>query len=143
MWGNKFTSDVAVAVTIIGHPKILTTKVYRIYSVYSICSRWFSREHMGVGQKKIQYIHERIIKCSICLLHNIKNVKSKKGYKKKKDENHILRPEEKDWEPQNHDVTTTSAKTKMKKFQKSIPTEDARPGRNDRLGQDLNPGTYG
>ena len=31
----------------------------------------------------------------------------------------------------------------MKKFQKSIPTEDARPGRNDRLGQDLNPGTYG
>ena len=56
---------------------------------------------------------------------------------------HVLRPEEKDWEPQNHDVTTTSAKTKMKKFQKSIPTEDARPGRNDRLGQDLNPGTYG
>ena len=68
---------------------------------------------------------------------------NQKGYKKKKDENHILRPEEKDWEPQNHDVTTTSAKTKMKKFQKSIPTEDARPGRNDRLGQDLNPGTYG
>ena len=31
----------------------------------------------------------------------------------------------------------------MKKFQKSIPTEDARPGRNNCLGQDLNPGTYG
>ena len=28
-------------------------------------------------------------------------------------------------------------------IQKTTPTEDARQGRNDRLGQDLNPGTNG
>ena len=54
----------------------------------------------------------------------VKNEKSK-GCKNKKIKNRTLRPEEKDWEPEKHDVTTTSGKTKMKKLQKSIPTEDA------------------
>ena len=40
-----------------------------------------------------------------------KNERSK-GCKNKKIENHTLRPEEKDWEPEQHDVTTSSAKQK-------------------------------
>ena len=86
---------------------------------------------------------------------NSQNAKSK-GYKKIKSENHKIHfaqkienhkihtvQKKKIGNHKKHDVTTNERKNKNEEIQKPTPTEDARQGRNDRLGQDLNPGTNG
>ena len=86
---------------------------------------------------------------------NSQNAKSK-GYKKIKSENHKIHiaqkienhkihtvQKKKIGNHKKHDVTTNERKNKNEEIQKTTPTEDARQGRNDRLGQDLNPGTNG
>ena len=40
---------------------------------------------MGVGQKTIQYIHERIIKCRICLLVEIQSLWEEKWERENKE----------------------------------------------------------